>query len=57
MSAPRLRLRLWRPEDFIDRCETCNAPPGSFCYPHCDVGYTAEDHQRAVEREKEAFGE
>ncbi|MFF7534563.1 hypothetical protein ACFZB2_36500 [Streptomyces bobili] len=36
----------FRPEDFEDRCETCNAPPGQLCHAWCDTGYTAADAER-----------
>ncbi|MBW8800627.1 MAG: hypothetical protein JF597_45805 [Streptomyces sp.] len=37
----------FRPEDFEERCETCNAPPGQLCHPWCD---TAEDARADAER-------
>jgi hypothetical protein len=43
-------LRPWRPEDFDDRCETCEVPAGQLCKPWCDTGYTAEDARRDAER-------
>ncbi|MEV3855534.1 hypothetical protein AB0J38_14540 [Streptomyces sp. NPDC050095] len=53
MSGRQPHLRLWRPTDFDDTCEECEAPPRSLCRPGCQAGYTHEMHQRAVEREKE----
>jgi hypothetical protein len=44
----------WRPDDFDDRCETCNAPPGQFCRPWCDTGYTVEDFRHDAERRTQA---
>lgn len=41
-------LRLWRPEDFEDTCESCGAPPGQFCRDSCDVGYSAALHHKAI---------
>ncbi|MFF5011476.1 hypothetical protein ACFY3G_53050 [Streptomyces phaeochromogenes] len=46
-------LRPWRPKDFDDTCETCDAPPGQFCRPWCTTGYTAADALREAEREAE----
>ncbi|KMS74283.1 hypothetical protein ACM01_15420 [Streptomyces viridochromogenes] len=43
------QLRPWTPEDFDDRCETCDAPPGQLCRPWCDTGYTAADARRDAE--------
>ncbi len=40
----------FRPEDFEERCETCNAPPGQLCHAWCDTGYTAEDARADAER-------
>ncbi|MER5200054.1 hypothetical protein ACWD3J_41910 [Streptomyces sp. NPDC002755] len=40
----------FRPEDFEERCETCNAPPGQLCHTWCDTGYTAEDARADAER-------
>lgn len=41
----------FRPEDFEERCETCNAPPGQLCHAWCDTGYTAEDARADAERQ------
>ncbi|MEU9291300.1 hypothetical protein AB0D57_43450 [Streptomyces sp. NPDC048275] len=46
-------LRPWRPEDFDDTCETCDAPPGQLCRPWCTTGYTAADARREAERAAE----
>ncbi|MFJ5779327.1 hypothetical protein [Streptomyces sp. NPDC093094] len=43
-------------EDFEERCETCAAPPGQFCEPWCDTGYTAQDHHHDTERRAQTGG-
>ncbi|MFE9976233.1 hypothetical protein ACFYRD_37385 [Streptomyces hirsutus] len=40
----------FRPEDFEERCETCNAPPGQLCHAWCDTGYTVDDARADAER-------
>ncbi|MET8291509.1 hypothetical protein ABZV80_41005 [Streptomyces sp. NPDC005132] len=51
---PGHELRPWRPsEDFTEPCETCHAPAGQYCRPHCDSGYTAHDAQRDAERREQ----
>ncbi|WP_331763482.1 hypothetical protein [Streptomyces anthocyanicus] len=39
----------FHPEDFGERCETCDAPPGQLCRAWCDTGYTAEDARADAE--------
>ncbi|MFF4542246.1 hypothetical protein [Streptomyces aureus] len=55
MSAtPTNQPRPWIPsEDFTETCESCGAPAGQLCRPHCDTGYTAEDARLASERRQE----
>ncbi|MDQ0956111.1 hypothetical protein QFZ24_010120 [Streptomyces phaeochromogenes] len=36
-------LRPWRPEDFDDRGERCDAAPGQTREPWCGTGFTAGD--------------
>ncbi|MFE4512593.1 hypothetical protein ACFRMQ_00125 [Kitasatospora sp. NPDC056783] len=33
----------FEPGHFDDRCEDCGAPPGAYCRPGCDSGYSADD--------------
>lgn len=43
-SSPRPFL----PSDFHDTCEDCGAPPGAYCRPHCESGFTAADARRQL---------
>lgn len=53
-GTPSHEPRPWRPsEDFTESCETCHAPAGQLCRPHCDTGYTARDTQRDTERREQ----
>ncbi|MFD5814673.1 hypothetical protein [Streptomyces sp. NPDC127038] len=46
--------RPWIPcEDFTEPCESCGAPAGQLCRPHCDTGYTAEDTRLDNERREQ----
>lgn len=49
-----MSLPPFRPEDFDERCETCDAPAGQLCRSWCDTGYTAEDARRDAERRGQA---
>ncbi|MFD6923736.1 hypothetical protein ACFV99_26485 [Streptomyces sp. NPDC059944] len=57
-EAPNSRPRPWLPSvDFQEPCESCHAPAGQYCRPHCDSGYTALDAQRdAARREQRTPG-
>jgi hypothetical protein len=44
-----MSLPPFRPEDFDERCETCDAPPGQLCKPTCDTGYTPKDYRHDTE--------
>lgn len=53
-ASPNSQPRPWRPsEDFEERCESCHAPAGQYCRPHCDTGYTAQDARRDAERREQ----
>ncbi|MDX5563642.1 hypothetical protein PYK79_10285 [Streptomyces sp. ID05-04B] len=42
-DGPRSPQRPFLASEFDDTCEGCGAPPGAYCRPNCDSGYTAED--------------
>ncbi|MER5924894.1 hypothetical protein [Streptomyces mirabilis] len=44
----------FRPEDFEERCETCNAPPGQLCRAWCDTGYTARADAERHDAQRDA---
>ncbi|WP_406834801.1 hypothetical protein ACICHK_00070 [Streptomyces sp. AHU1] len=55
MSAtPTNQPRPWQPSvDFQEPCESCHAPAGQYCRPHCASGYTAEDARLDSERREQ----
>jgi hypothetical protein len=40
----------FRPEEFEEACETCQAGPGQLCRPWCDTGYTPDDYRADAAR-------